>query len=61
VLGGLLAGRDIPAAQRFAGQDTDDVVFGRGGQIYVSNGTAGLRVLPYTGPFASPGPVAPTR
>jgi len=60
-LGGLLVGADIQPGQRFAGQDTYDVVFGRGGQVYVPDGTAGLRVLRYTGPLASPGPVPPDR
>lgn len=34
---------------RFAGRDTYDAIFGPGGQIYVSDGTGGLRVLSYTG------------
>ena len=56
-LGGLLVGADIQPGQRFAGQDTYDVVFGPRGQVYVPDGTAGMRVLRYTGPLASPGPV----
>lgn len=60
-LGGRLVGADIRPGERFAGQDTYDVVFGAGGQIYVPDGTAGLRVLRYSGPLASPGPVPADR
>jgi hypothetical protein len=34
---------------RYAGSDTYDVIFGPGGYLYLSDGTAGLRVLRYTG------------
>jgi hypothetical protein len=57
-LGGLLVGPDVRPGRRFAGQDTYDVVFGPGGQIYLSDGTAGLRVLRYMGPLAIPGPLS---
>ena len=60
-LGGLLIGPDIQPGRRFAGRDTYDVVFGPGGQIYLADGTAGLRVLRYTGPLSSPGPMLPDR
>ena len=60
-LGGLLVGANIPQGRRFAGQDTYDVTFGPRGQIYVPDGTAGMRVLRYTGPLVSPGPVQPDR
>jgi len=33
----------------YAGSDTYDVLFGPGGLLYLSDGTAGLRVLKYTG------------
>jgi hypothetical protein len=33
----------------YLGSDTNDVLFGPGGYLYVSDGTAGLRVLKYTG------------
>jgi len=33
----------------YSGSDTYDVLFGPGGYLYVSDGTAGLRVLKYTG------------
>jgi hypothetical protein len=33
----------------YAGSDTYDVLFGPVGNLYVSDGTAGLRVLKYTG------------
>ncbi len=33
----------------YAGSMTYDVIFGRGGYLYVSDGTSGLRVLKYTG------------
>lgn len=56
-MGGRLVGADIKPGERFAGQDTYDVVFAPGGQIYVPDGTAGMRVVRYTGPLASPGPV----
>ena len=49
------------AGSTLAGQDTYDVVFGPRGQVYVPDGTAGMRVLRYTGPLASPGPVPPDR
>jgi NAD(P)H dehydrogenase (quinone) len=35
---------------RFAGADTYDVIFGDDDRLYVSDGTAGMRVLRYTGP-----------
>ena len=34
---------------QYAGSDTYDVILGRGGYLYVSDGTSGLRVLRYTG------------
>lgn len=37
-------------------QDTYDAVFGPGDRIYVSDGTAGLRVVRYTGPHRTPTP-----
>jgi hypothetical protein len=39
---------DEPNAQ-YAGADTYDVIIGRDGYLYVSDGTSGLRVLRYTG------------
>lgn len=39
-----------PSKPEFAGSDTYDVIFGPRGLLYVSDGTAGLRVLKYTGP-----------
>jgi hypothetical protein len=39
---------DEPHAQ-YAGSDTYDVIIGRDGYLYVSDGTSGLRVLRYTG------------
>ena len=56
---GLLVGSAIAPGERFTGSDTYDVVFGPGGQIYLADGTAGLQVLRYTGPLASPGPLPP--
>ncbi|MCC7464191.1 MAG: hypothetical protein IT480_17235 [Gammaproteobacteria bacterium] len=44
---------DYPDAEGLRGQDTYDVVFGPGGRLYVSDGTAGLRVLRYRGPAAT--------
>lgn len=37
---------------KYAGADTYDVIFGPEGYLYVPDGTAGLRVLRYTGPLA---------
>lgn len=54
-----LVGPAIEPGGRFAGRDTYDAIFGPGGRIYVSDGTAGLRVLRYTGPMSSPGPTMP--
>ncbi|OFV92708.1 MAG: hypothetical protein A3H28_09960 [Acidobacteria bacterium RIFCSPLOWO2_02_FULL_61_28] len=42
-----------PSKPEFAGCDTYDVIFGPNGLLYVSDGTAGLRVVKYTG--ESPG------
>jgi hypothetical protein len=42
--------RDLPAEDRaYAGADTYDVVLGPKGYLYVTDGTAGMRVLKYTG------------
>jgi hypothetical protein len=43
-----------PLADHWVGQDTYDVIIGPGGRLYASDGTAGLRVLRYTGPGAGP-------
>ncbi len=43
--------KDLPprADLAYAGSDTYDVLFGPEGLLYLSDGTAGLRVLKYTG------------
>ena len=43
--------RDLGGAEQpaYAGSDTYDVILGRDGYLYVSDGTSGLRVLRYTG------------
>ncbi|HUJ90431.1 MAG TPA: hypothetical protein VLX12_09565 [Syntrophorhabdales bacterium] len=43
--------RDMPPRDdlAYAGSDTYDVLFGPGGLLFLSDGTAGLRVLKYTG------------
>ena len=38
-----------PSDPKFAGCDTYDIITGQNGLLYVSDGTAGLRVLKYTG------------
>ena len=39
---------DLPP--KYAGRETYDVIFGKNGRIYVADGTAGIRVVRYTGP-----------
>ena len=41
---------DLDAREaQYAGSDTYDVIIGRDGYLYASDGTSGLRVLRYTG------------
>ena len=42
--------RDLDSEQpEYAGSDTYDIILGRDGYLYASDGTSGLRVLRYTG------------
>ena len=45
---------DYEGVTEFAGQETYDVILGQENFLYVSDGSAGLRVLLYTGPNGLP-------
>ena len=51
-VGAATLGDGKPDLIAYSGADTYDVVLGPKGYLYVTDGTAGMRVLKYTGPVS---------